>query len=136
MQDSSDDIPDDIEVFGAGDWLDPIREVIASLPDEVADWVVDGISFIDFSGIGSVAASVSARPSMVKSEPPPIFPARLVIVLGEAEASRMQFVVAHEIAHHWLGHRPANTKAGYETQEREADAQANEWGFAGESVRV
>lgn len=110
-------------IIGHSSWGDVVQSVICKLPINVAKWVASRITFIDVSGLGAVSVTV---------------PSTMLIVFGEfVESDRNEFVVSHEIAHRWLTHpNEFCNRERYEQAEREADKQANMWGFPGESIRV
>ncbi len=136
MDSQNEEYAEEVAIIGEAAFGDTIRDVILRLPSEVAEWVASNITFIDVSGVGACAVQVdTASPSEQRSKERTT-PSRLIIVLVEFDEERAEFTVAHEISHHWLGHDVSAGCENYERQEKEADAQANEWGFQGKSIRV
>ena len=130
-----------IAIIAGSTIVDSIHRVVSRLPNEVAHWVVKNITFIDFTGLSGLACQVpTSFPSQHRSQEDFGAIRLLVIVTREEDEldEKIEFRVAHEIAHHWLGHYEgsANTDEAYELQERKADSMANSWGFAGRSERV
>ncbi|MEZ6117490.1 MAG: ImmA/IrrE family metallo-endopeptidase [Pirellulaceae bacterium] len=131
------DLLEELCIVGEANWGQAIFRVCAALPRDVCEWVVNNITFIDAYGTTGLAVSVSC----FKSKDNPFMADRLVIVLStpspeDDNDDRMAFTVAHEIGHHWHGHREAHSYSTYEEHEKAADAKANEWGFPGESNRI
>ena len=130
-----------IAIIAGSMLVNTILHVVMRLPNDVAQWVVKNISFIDFTGLSGLACHVATSfPSQHRSKPDFGGIRLLVIVACEEGESdeKIEFRVAHEIAHHWLGHfeGSASTPEAYERQEQEADCLANLWGFVGSSTRV
>ena len=111
-----------------------IQDVVVRLPEDVFQWAIDNITFVDFSGFSGLACRISIdSPSEHKTDDD----VRLLIIVqddGDESEDRSEFQIAHEIAQHWCRHsdRRAN---GYELQEQ-ANLCANNWGYPGSSTRV
>ncbi len=136
----SSELVEDIAILCEADMADTIREVVAALPKDVAEWVVQNVTFVDISGARGLACHVPLNfPSDHRCDAP-FGGIRLMIIVqrcdDDTEADR-RFLVAHEIAHHVCGHfeGSAKTPAEFERQEEAADRLANEWGFAGKGNR-
>ena len=67
--------------------------------------------------------------SVGSSSPAQVLPPtdRWTVLLEEGQPSVTESVVAHEVAHAWLGHEGQNT----DEQERDARSLARSWGFTG-----
>lgn len=98
--------------------------------------------FVSAVGAHAVAGAIPCRPSEVRGTevPPSPWGVVLIVVVGESEEDLtdedVDFTIAHEIAHHWCGHKTLVDATTYEQQEQEADATANAWGFQGRATRI
>ena len=131
---------EDIQIIGEANLADSIRDVVSRLPDDVSSWVVENITFIDFTSVSGLACHVALFPSEHRCQAP-LGDIRLLIIVTEQKDDSQDDVlhrIAHEIAHHWLGHHEGSAKdlAGYESQEVAADSLANSWGFPGVGTRL
>lgn len=57
-----------------------------------------------------------------------------LIVLAEGEAEIVENVVAHEVAHAWLGHDIGDTSSTHEEIEAATRQLLRDWGFKGEGA--
>jgi len=86
--------------------------VLKKLPEEVYDYVIENIYFVDGS---SKMIPLSEVKRCRKKQ----------IVIIEPKDLKDDFTIAHEIAHTFLKHKPFTTK----NIEIEADKLAEKWGF-------
>src|SRR4051794_24203993 len=89
---------------------DTLRRTLARLPVDVLEFALDQCAF------ASVGDGIRAQTL------PPV--GRWLILLGDGE--QLEAVVAHEIAHAFLGHESPNTDA----QEQEVRDLVRSWGFS------
>ena len=105
-------------------------EVVHRLPDEVRDWLLDDTNHVFIGGSGQWGEffDVWVHPTEFKEG----FACLRVVFLSEQLMAMPKgdalFVIAHEIAHSWLGHGLDGARGGDEA-EAAADAQAVTWGF-------
>jgi hypothetical protein len=95
---------------------DTIRRTLGRLPAEVRDFALDQCVF----------ASIGPELPAMAIQPPP---GRWVVLLSEGEPS--ESVVAHEIAHAWLGHETWGTVAEEPRLESEVRGLLISWVFTG-----
>jgi hypothetical protein len=91
-----------------------LARVLPRLPAEVRSFVADECRFLSLLGgkpYGHCADGL------------------ITLALSQLSDTEADCVVAHEIAHAWLGHGPMPDGAQRERQEREAQEQAAAWGF-------
>ena len=116
---------------------DVILDTVKKLLIDVAGWAAKNITFIDMEGYKGLATQVGR----LCSEAPDgsELTGSLLVILAFEESSMRpdrEFTIAHEIAHHFLGHGLSHSNEAYEANEKAADELANAWGFTGNSVRV
>jgi hypothetical protein len=132
----NDQYVEDLDMIGSHEWDEAIQSVVMQLPEEIAEWTSKNITFISVANLTAVAVRIGTTFPSEHRSATQIGACRLIVALGTIDEERAEFTVAHEIAHHWLGHDIQGQGAAYERQEAEADALANQWGFAGQSIRV
>lgn len=126
-----------IEIIGESPIAGIIQRVVCSLPNVIRKWVTDNITFIDFAGLEGLACEIDTRFPSKKRNKNGKRQVRLLVIVGfPVHGQTMESLIAHEIAHHWCGHKEKLTPDEYEKQENEADALAKKWGFPGKSGRM
>ena len=135
------DYVEDVQLVGSLAEWDTIQRVILRLPEDVGRWASENIVFISATGAHAAAESIPCRRSEARytEEPSNHGGVVLIVILGDSEDSadeEVEFTIAHEIAHHWCGHKRTFEATEYERQEQEADATANAWEFPGRSTRI
>lgn len=140
LDDGSYDV-EDLHIIGESTLGTTIQDVVVRLPADVAKWTIGNITFVDFTGLSGLACHLAIGfPSQHKSDKN-FGDIRLLVIVAREKTDtdeRAEFLIAHEIAHHWYGHFVGSAKNNdeYERQEQEADSQANAWGFHGTSTRI
>jgi len=111
-----------------------IVEVLAALPARIRKWALDSIIFIGLSGQIGEYLPISLARFRYKEDKKGFLNVRFVIFsdqLMRLSLKEARFTVAHEIAHVRL-----NQECGGATNERAADNQAAQWGFAPSQRRI
>lgn len=103
-----------------------IYQTIHKLPDEVKEFVYENCEFASISVFGG--KTIYAKAKYLRKRP------WLIILSHEKINDEYQSVVAHEIAHAWLGHK--HEERGMELEivaqrERDVCLLVKQWGFNG-----
>jgi hypothetical protein len=106
-----------------------IIDTVDRLPREIAEFACKSCVFVS---VGKVRAIT--LPSSWQTWPGAESPEYLIVLLDDKPSSEFAAIIAHEIAHAWLGHNYFEEQ-GPEL-ENEAAAVAQSWGFSGGATVV
>ena len=117
-----------------------IAKTLERLPADVRDWALENLVWFNPPPCNGMASSLCFNEITINRHYDEFLSrhggtfwlVRVIYIapgLIEAPESKQQFVIAHEIAHHWLNHATAQrTEEGPEA-EAHADRLVREWGF-------
>ena len=110
-----------------------IVETISRLPGDVIDWALPRIFWFCPAECNGMAAPIKCGKQAIEDfrddslQGESWWVIRMIYIAPQTFATsrdKQMWVMAHELAHHWLGHDDPS-----EASEDEADKQARAWGF-------